>query len=121
MQKRNKQLGMGLWGVLIVLALIAFFATLVIRLYPVYYEYFSITSIMSRISKEQLNSKSEIVQRLSKTMQIDNVSRIDLDDFDIKQTRAGYTVTLDYEDRVHIFGNVDAIASFNKVIEISRP
>ncbi len=119
MQTRNKQLGVSFWGLLVILALIAFFATVTLRLYPVYYEYFSVSSIMNRIAKEQLNSKSEIVNRLSKTMQIDNVNRVKLDDFDIKKTKTGFTVTLDYEDRVAIMGNVDAVASFNKEIEIS--
>lgn len=115
----NKQQGFSFWGLLVLLALIAFFATIVLRLYPVYYEYFSVSSIMNRIEDEALASKSDIVKRLSRTMQVDNVRRVNLDDFDIKKTKTGFTVTLDYEDRVEMMGNLDVIAKFNKKIEIS--
>jgi len=116
---KNKQQGFSFLGLLVLLALIAFFATIILRLYPVYYEYFSVSSIMTRLENESLESKSAIVKRLNATMQIDNVKRVKLDDFDIKKTKTGFTVTLDYEDRVEMMGNVDAIAKFNKEIEIS--
>lgn len=119
MLKINKQKGFSFWGLLVILALIGFFATVTLRLYPVYYEYFSVSSIMNRLQKETLANKSEIVKRLRKTMQIDNVTRVELDDFDIKKTKTGFKVTLDYEDRVEMMGNVDAIANFHKEIEIS--
>lgn len=116
---KNKQQGFSFLGLLVLLALIAFFATIILRLYPVYYEYFGVSSIMTRLENESLESKSAIVKRLTATMQIDNVRRVKLDDFDIKKTKTGFTVTLDYEDRVVMMGNVDAIAKFNKEIEIS--
>ncbi|MBL1432788.1 MAG: DUF4845 domain-containing protein [Gammaproteobacteria bacterium] len=115
----NKQQGFSLWGVLILFALLAFFATIGLSLYPVYYEYFSVSSIMNRIQDEKFETKSQIVKRLSATMQIDNVRRLGLDAFDIKKTKTGFTVTLDYEDRVEMMGNVDAIAKFHKEIETS--
>ncbi len=115
----NKQKGFSFLGLIILLALIAFFVTIILRLYPVYYEYFSVSSIMTRLADEPLENKSAIVKRLTATMQIDNVKRVKLDDFDIKKTKTGFTVTLDYEDRVEMMGNVDAIAKFNKEIEIS--
>ncbi len=116
---KNNQQGFSFLNLIILLALIAFFATIVLRLYPVYYEYFSVSSIMTRLENEPLESKSAIVKRLNATMQIDNISRVELDDFDIKKTKTGFTVTLDYEDRVEMMGNIDAIVKFNKEIEIS--
>ncbi|MBL1294146.1 MAG: DUF4845 domain-containing protein [Thiotrichales bacterium] len=118
MLMKNKQKGFSFWGLLIILALIGFFTTVTLRLYPVYYEYFSVSSIMNRLQKEKLVTKSDVVRRLTKTMQIDNVSRVKVDDFDIKKTKTGFTVTLDYEDRVEMMGNIDAIAKFHKEIEI---
>ena len=122
MLTRNKQQGFGFWELLVILALIAFFATIVLRLYPVYYEYFSVASIMNRLDKEDFGpdtNKSDIVKRLSATMQIDNVKRVKLDDFEIKKTKTGFSVMLDYEDRVEMIGNIDAVAKFTKEIEIS--
>ena len=117
--KKKQQQGFSLWGTLILLALIAFFVTILLRLYPVYYEYFSVSSIMDRIEGEQFATKSEIVKRLTATMQIDNVRRVKLDNFDIKKTKTGFTVVLDYEDRVAMMGNIDVVAKFNKQVEIS--
>lgn len=117
----KRQEGFSFWGWLIIIALIAFFATIILRLYPAYYEYFTVASIMNRLEHEDFSagtSKSDIVTRLTRTMTIDNVNRVKLDDFDIKPTKGGFTVTLDYEDRVQMMGNVDAVAKFNKKIEI---
>ena len=80
------QRGMTLIGWVIVLALIAFFVTLAIRLVPMYQEYYGVVQIMEDMKTELRNnnlSKNEVQTLLSKRFNIGYISSVKRDDVEV--------------------------------------
>lgn len=116
------QRGIGMGGIFFVIVLAAFFVTLIVRLGPAYMQFGTIESIMNSVaeSPEPIDGGSKgIMSTISRRMEVNDVRDIDMKSF--KLTRAGdgkYDVNLSYERRIHLFFNVDAVLSFDKLVTV---
>lgn len=119
-----RQRGMTTIGLILVLATVGFFATLVIKLTPVYLESFQIGSIFKTLEREvpmDTASNQEVRDSLAKRFDINSIT--DVNPRQVKIRREGGKITalaLKYETRVPMFANVDALVHFNKVVEVGR-
>jgi hypothetical protein len=121
MGELRKERGMTVIGWLIVLALIAFSALLALRLVPVYLGYYNVASILEGVAHERLSpgtARQEILKRIERRMEINDVKDITPQDIIIKEERGVTTVTADYEVRVPILANIDAVISFHKSVQL---
>jgi hypothetical protein len=120
---QSGQRGMGMLGVIVIIGLVAFFATIVLKVGPLYLDFWTVRTIMEEVaaSPTQIDGGSRgIVSAIDKRLNINSVYKRKGSDFVVKKTDQGkYRVTLDYEDRVHLFFNVDAIAAFKHQVEIA--
>jgi hypothetical protein len=119
---RKQQAGMTAIGWMIVLALIAFFTLIGLRLAPLYLEYFNVTSALTSLQREpQLAQKPapEITQLLMRRLDINDVRNVKREHVRVRQERGVVQVAVEYEVRVPLLGNVDAVASFNRRIEVA--
>jgi len=117
----GKQKGMTLIGLAMVLGILAFFVLITLRLLPPYMEFFKVTSILSSMEKDaEVASKTipEIRKMILARFIIDTVDGIKADDILIEKQGGLTILKAEYEARVPIMGNVDAIITFNKEIEI---
>jgi Tfp pilus assembly major pilin PilA len=118
------QRGMTLIGWVIVLALIAFFVTLAIRLIPMYQEYYGVVQIMEDMKIELRNnnlSKNEVQTLLSKRFNIGYISSVQRDDVEVfrgKNTAYVTKIVIDYEVRKPFFAQIDLIGHFHKEIDV---
>jgi len=115
------QRGMTGIGWLIVLGMLAFFVLLVLRLAPGYLEYFKVESVLDSLQQEPyLGSKTpmEIRKLLEKRMDINSIDGISAKDVIIEQKSGRTIITADYEVRVPMLGNVDAVSTFHKSVEV---
>jgi hypothetical protein len=123
MQMANRQKGMTGIGWLIVLGLIAFFALLTLRMVPSYLEYYKISSALEKLPKEtgmvDVNPMS-IRKALYRQFDIGYVSVIEAKDVMVKPAGAYYNVRAKYDDRKHLFANVDVVMSFDKTVKVPR-
>jgi len=120
----NKQRGMTLISWVILLAVIAFFATIVIRILPMYQEYFGVVHIMDGMEEELTNNKITKQQAYILLMRRFNtgyISSVKKDNIEISRGKNHTNVTkivIDYEVRVPFMAQIDLIGHFHKAIDV---
>jgi Tfp pilus assembly major pilin PilA len=120
----QKQQGMTLIGWVMVLAIIAFFATFVIRLLPMYQEYYSVLNIMDGMEIELKNNKltkRQVMNLLNKRFDTGYVFSIKEDDIEISRGKNNVHVSkivIDYEKRVPFMAQIDLIGHFKTEIDV---
>lgn len=117
----NKQEGMTFLSLLIVLAVIGFFAYIGIKLTPVYLEHFSVTSSLQSLAEEESQGLAvgELRSRLLKRLEINNVSHVTENDISIRSDAGSKTVTVQYEVQEPFYGNVSLLLSFEDSVTLA--
>ncbi len=124
MIRAPRQQGMTLLGFLIVLMVVAFFAFLVIRLFPVYSEYYAVTRALKALTMEAgLASASipKIRDSLDRKLYISYAKNFEAKDAKISRApEGGYTVRAFYEVRGDLIYNLDFVATFDTSVLLSN-
>lgn len=117
----NKQEGLTFLSLLIVLAVIGFFAYIGIKLTPVYLEHFSVTSSLQSLAEEESQGLAvgELRSRLLKRLEINNVSHVTENDISIRSDAGSKTVTIQYEVQEPFYGNVSLLLSFEDSVTLA--
>jgi hypothetical protein len=123
LMKIRKQNGLTIIGFLVVLFVVLFFAFIAMRLTPVYLEYYSVVNAMNGVAAERGSSsyppfeiRRKVLDRLYLSYSTDNVK-----EEHIKIVRRnGIQLRIAYEVRKPMFGNVDVVASFDRMIMLSN-
>ena len=116
----RKQQGITLIGFVMILAIVLFSAFIAMKLFPIYQEYFSVVTAMKGVAQEpnvQNKSPAEIRKMLFNRFYISYVESVERDDVSISK-RNGYTVTIAYEVRKPLVGNLDIVAKFDKTVDL---
>ena len=119
----KKQRGMTAIGWIIVLGLIGFFVLLALRLVPGYLEFMSVSGAMQSLQNEPgITQKSppEIRTLLSKRFDVNDVHTVKAKDVKIEQKSGRLVISVNYEVRVPVMGNIDAVSKFQKEVEVIR-
>jgi len=117
----NKQNGLSGFGFGIVLVLVAVGTSIGLKLMPIYIEHFSVVSTLE--SLESAGEKIDvggIKSRLINNFQINDVTNVGRQHINIK--RLGHNkkrVTIDYEVRRPMMGNVDVVVHFVDTVELT--
>lgn len=120
----QKQRGMTLIGWVIVLALIGFFATIAIRLVPMYQEYYGVLQIMNDMKIELRNNKltkNEAQTLLMRRFDIGYIESVKKENIEIsrgKNTSYVTKIVIDYEVRKPFMAHIDLIGHFHKEVDI---
>ena len=120
----KKQQGMTLIGWVMVLAIIAFFATFVMRLVPMYQEYYGVLQIMDGMETELKNNKltkKQVMTLLGKRFNTGYVFSVKKDNIEISRGKNNVHVSkivIDYEKRVPFMGQIDLIGHFITEIDV---
>ncbi|RRQ21192.1 DUF4845 domain-containing protein [Thiohalobacter thiocyanaticus] len=123
MRNLQRQQGMTLLGWIVVLGLIAFFVLLTLRLMPNYLENFKVAETLESLKNEpEITRKStvEIRKLIDRRFMINDVTSIDAKDVKITNEKGRMTVRAQYEIRVPVLGNVDAVTKFDESVEMIR-
>jgi len=111
----EKQRGMTFWGWLVILSIVGVAALVGIKLFPKYYDFLSVKSSIDQIAEENYVTppkKQKIWLSLSRYMNINYIRYIKKEHLKVKKEKDGTHITIDYEVREPIMGNVDVILSF---------
>lgn len=128
----RRQRGMSIWQTLIVLVLVGLGLTIAVAIGPVYITNFSVQSTIKSLRDEpELGSKSvtelrQAIERKFDVNQIDVVQAVCRDRekacLKIEQTKTVLRIDGNYEARVHVIGNIDAVVIFkDNQVEIPIP
>jgi hypothetical protein len=119
MHYRKQQEGMIFLSWIFVLALVALLSLIIIRLFPIYTEYFSVKTSLEALAKQPDQypmSKAEIRNALLRRLGINGIVK---DNIEINKAHNALNIAVDYEVRTPLLGNIDLIAHFNRTIEVS--
>jgi len=98
-------------------ALIGFMLMLGVKLFPVYYKGFTTNDIVESIAMEmdgKKPNKKQLWESISKRLNVNSVSGIKKEDFVYTKNKDDVEFGLDYEMRVPVIGNLDAVAKFDQ-------
>ncbi|QVL49055.1 MAG: DUF4845 domain-containing protein [Thiocapsa sp.] len=118
----GRQGGAGMLSILVILSLVIFFVTLLFKLGPAYMGFWTIKSVMDNVAEQSTpisGGTREIANQIGKRLDINNVDQVSAKDFKIRRTGENlYEVTLDYEQRQHVFFNIDTVLTFAYQVEV---
>jgi len=124
---RKHQQGMTFLGWIIVLGLLAFFTTIILRLFPLYNEAFKVTTSLKSVASEpDIASKNttQIRKFLLRNFEVQDVDRFDRNSIKkvlkvnkIKGSK-DRLITMAYEIRGPLIANLDIVMNYHHSIEI---
>jgi len=124
----NKQRGVTFLGWLIILAIIAFFVMITLRLFPLYNEKMIVVSAMNSVAgrpEAAQMANSEIIKNFQRTVQVGGSPN-----FSDANTRkyvkvekpdskgGGRMLTVTYEFRNKFFDDIEFVLNFNRSVEL---
>jgi hypothetical protein len=111
------QQGMTAISMLMIAFLVGFVAMIAIKLAPTYFAHFKVQAALKNLptdSRAEGAPDKAIKELILKKLDVDDVDFVKAEDIAITKTASGRTVAIDYEARVPMFGNVDAVVKFDK-------
>ena len=122
-QPPSQQSGVTAITLVVILLIGAFFILLALKLAPIYLENFKVSSHLQNLTKNadvKNMSDDEIISKLLKRLDIDDVENVKRDDIYIEEDEDAIRVSIVYEVRKPTLGNIDIVASFNEEVAIGR-
>lgn len=119
----HKQRGVTFITLVFIFVIFAFFLLTGLKLFPGYNEFFSVKSAMNGLAQEEnigQMTRKQIWGSLYKRFDINSVTTPTYDDLYVeynKETKMR-EISMFYEVRVPMFGNVDAVMVFDAPIEV---
>ncbi|EXJ14706.1 DUF4845 domain-containing protein [Imhoffiella purpurea] len=118
----SRQAGLGLIGFVVLIGVIAFFVTILLKVGPTYQHFWTARTILHEVASPDQRIEGGahgIMSSIDKRLDINMLSNPTRKDFSIRKLDGNtYGVTLEYEERVHLFFNVDAVTSFKDQVEV---
>ncbi|HHO59621.1 MAG TPA: DUF4845 domain-containing protein [Thiotrichales bacterium] len=112
----HKQKGMTLISWVVILVFILFQVVMAMKIVPVYMADTSVKSVLERLTTD-IDAKGLTNKKLKtlieKRLRINNVYEIEPEDIKITKGRGEQHITIDYEPRGNLMGNLDYIIKFH--------
>lgn len=116
-----KQRGVTAIGWLIILALIAFFVFLGLKLFPMFAENLSVVSSLESLQKEPSitkKSNQEIIKLIERRFQINNIKHAKRQNITITRSGGVLTINCQYDVVQKLGGPISVLAEFDETVEI---
>ena len=121
MQSRNKQQGLTFISWLVVLVMVGVFILVGIKITPVYLEHFAVKKTLESLQQEPLISRKslrEIRTMLMRRMDMNSIYDVKKEEVIIKRSGGVTTITVAYEKRRNIMGNLSLVMTFEDSVEL---
>ncbi len=120
MQARHK--GMTMWSAAFVIAVAVIFLFLLFKLLPPYLEDLKVQTALNGLARETgvgAMSRTELVERLAKRFDIDNVTNVKAEQLRIQPQGKTKVIRLTYEVVVPLVYNVSALLEFDHARQVT--
>ena len=121
----RSQQGLSILGWLMVLAVVAFFASTAFKMLPHYMDYMSMEKIITSVETDKasdVRTVGEFYNHVSKGMQVNNIRDLNMRDaLQVKVENNEFLVHLKYEKREPLIRNLDLVANFDKEYRLRMP
>ena len=121
----RSQKGMGLLGWLILLSVVAFFASITFKMLPHYLDNMAMEKAITSVETDKalgIETEHDFRMHIVKSMQINSIRDLDLDKaMAVKIENNEFRVHLKYEKREPVIQNLDLVARFDKEFRVRMP
>ena len=117
----RRQQGMTLMSFVIVLAVVGFFALIVMKLFPMYSEYNNLKSVMDDFAANPASASmtpSQVWADLERRFDIAYVSSVSREHITVARAGRVTTMQIKYEVRKPLFGNLDVVGKFDRTVTL---
>jgi phosphorylcholine metabolism protein LicD len=125
MKSAHSQKGMSILSWLMVLALVAFFASAAFKVLPHYFDYMSMEKLITSVETDKaanIRSINEFYSHVSKGMQVNSIRDLNLQDaLKVKVENNEFRAHLKYEKREPLIENIDLVVRFDKEFRVRMP
>lgn len=116
----RQQQGMTFLGYALILFVIGFFAIMAMKLTPLYLEYQAVVNVMEGASKEPVSSSPAALRTtLGKRLNINQVTRVEKEDFRFRREKGRLLISIDYEARTSFFANIYFVVVFSHEVAVT--
>lgn len=123
MNTRKHQAGLTMISWIILILLIGFVGLFGFKLVPIYMDYMTINAALNNVAHNATEgiSASGIHSAVEKQFNVNDVSVVSADDVKIgtDPNSNNITLTLDYDARTSFVANVDLVAHFHKIYQVT--
>lgn len=116
--------GMTVWGLLVVMALVAFAALLLMRAVPVYLNEMKVQNALEKVATDPELSDAggrALYNALQRYWDIERIGHLDPRDVRVLREQGGGRVfEYDYEARISLIANIDLVFYFEDSVPIGR-
>jgi hypothetical protein len=119
---RHSQAGITVLGFLILALLVGVIAFAVIKVTPFYIKNMRMDTILEDVQKELSggNATPQTIRNdLARRFSVEDF-RLNIDAMKITQTKNGYTLRVQYDDRASYIANMYLLVAYDKQVEITR-
>ncbi len=123
MTMKRKQSGMTLLSFVVVLGLVGFAAYVAMRLFPMYQEYYAVKSSLKGLANEQGVADMDparIKELFFRRLNMNYSTNIKPADVKIERMEGGWNMTVVYEVRRPLVGNLDVVGNFDAEQAMTR-
>lgn len=116
MQMRSRQRGLGWFGLLLVLGLIAFFAIVGVKCLPIYLNQMKIASSVKKVASDPSNARAEVSELrndLQRYWDIEDIAHLQPRDVKVRRSGEGRFLSYEYEARERLFYNISIVIEFS--------
>ncbi len=117
----HKQRGMTPIGWVLVFLLIAFVTLIALKLIPIYIDGYKVGAIVSNLENDyeiRAMPPGGVVRTILKRLDINMVTDVEPEDILVEQSGGEMIITIDYEIRKNLLGNLDVVVRFDKTARV---
>ena len=120
---KRKQSGLTLIGFIIVLGVVGVFAYCGMKLFPMYSEFYSVKQALKGLSAEPgiaNRDPAKVKDLLFRRLYVSYAENVKPNNVKITRDGQGYVVTVKYEVRRELIGNLDVVGKFEASEDLMR-
>lgn len=120
MRSRQKQKGISVASILIIAVFLGLIFIIGVRLFPVYMDYYSVRGIMNEVAHSPgIGHKNalEVWDAINTRFDINDINNIYRNDFKMNTIGNTTTLTIAYQVKRHLLGNVDGLVNFTYSVQ----
>lgn len=120
--KRN-QSGLTLIGFVVVLSVLGLFAYVGMKLFPMYSEFYSVKQALKGLAAEPgiaTQDPAKVKDLLFRRLYVSYAENVKPANVTVKRDGNGYVITVEYEVRRELIGNLDVVGKFHAAEDLMR-
>jgi len=125
MRFARSQQGLSMLSWLVVLIVVAFFASTAFKVLPHYLDFFSLQKIVTSVETEkalEIRSPAAFYEHVSRGMQVNNIRDLNMREvMDVRMENNDFYVRLKYEKREPLIENLDLVVHFDREYRVRAP